>query len=167
MNYDFFEFFDDVYVNYVNDLVSYGCIIDRANGEIVCHSKKFAKSMLAAVMIRETHYLQSRNEYVYMANDMLDKAFDNLDDKFCILSKGKKKSIESLIKKHFSVIFRELSKCYPSSVIYLKNNVGIYDREFYAQRQYKEGHPIDVRRIKKLKEAEGIKEKTCNEYIDE
>lgn len=159
MHKDFKDFFVDVINSFVNDLDTYGCSYSPEEDKIYCHSLKFAKGMLSFALIQMSSRIGKEN-YVYASDAMISEEFDKMSYRFYI-KKGKDKrstKINSLLNKHFSVIYRELSKCFPSNVIFIGTNVGKEDYDIYSRQQFMEGHPIDIRRLKKIRDKEGISE---------
>ena len=162
MRLQFKDFFAEVMDELITQLTTYGCAIVE-NGKIECHSLKFVKALLTFSMMKQTEQLSKAAEgaYTFTSDDMIKNAFSETQDEYCVRvgAKKKLKKINALLEKHFSVIFRELSKCYPSTIIFIGTNVGKDDYEIYAKQQFLEGKPIDVRRLKKIKEKEGIADK--------
>lgn len=159
----FNDFFERTMIEFVENLCNYSSTYTNGPNElkIVCHSKKFAKAFLSYSLLNVVKTMKgSCVEYVYASEDMIDERFQKLSKRFFVEdSKKKHQSIDAALKRHFSVIFRELSKCFPSTVIFIGTNVGKMDYEIYAKHQHLEGSPVDVRRLKKLKQREGILEK--------
>jgi len=157
MKVEFKEFFNSVISNFEQHLLFFGNGLTK-NSDIVCHSKKFAKAFLTYSLLEQANLV--KNNYVFASEKMIEEEFDALTNDFVVLNKNKTtKSINSALRKHFSVMFRELSRCYPSTIIYIGTNVGENDYEIYAKQQFLEGKPIDVRRLRKIKEREGILDK--------
>lgn len=159
MHKDFKDFFNDVIGSFVNDLIVYGCAYSPEEDKIHCHSIKFAKGMLSYVLIQLSNRIGKEN-YVYASDSMINEQFEKLQYKFYIKKNKDKRStrINALLNKHFSVIYRELSKCFPSNVVFIGTNVGKEDYDIYSKQQFLEGRPIDVRRLKKMRDKEGISE---------
>jgi len=161
MNKDFNEFFKIFFKTATDCMDKFGCF-EAKNGEgaVVCASSKFIKGIMTYCLIKAAGEI-SPNDYVYASQKMISDIFDGIDEKFFVrVGKSKKqKCINALLAKHFSVIFREISKCFPSRLIFIGNQVGTKDFAVYAKQQFLEGKPVDVRRLKKIKEKEQITEK--------
>lgn len=175
---EFKEFFKSVINNFEQHLLLMGNGLTKDN-DVICHSKKFAKAFLTYSLLEQANLIKDKlvcddrstkkeifwtfnkqNGYVFASEKMIEEEFNKLETNFVILNKNKTtKSINPALKKHFSVMFRELSRCYPSRIIFIGTNVGINDYEIYARQQFLEGKPIDVRRLRKIKEREGISDK--------
>ena len=157
MNCPFSAFFNEVMINFVEYLSKYGFISANDN-KMVLHSLKFAKAFMTFSLLSMA---STDIKYTFASEEMIRDAFSKTEEEYYIQvgSKKKLKKINPLLEKHFSVIFRELAKCYPSKIIFVGTNVGKDDYEIYAKQQYLEGKPIDIRRIRKIKEKEGIVEK--------
>lgn len=163
MNQPFKEFFVAVMSDLILQLATYGCAVIES-GKIECHSLKFAKALLTFSMMKKTEWLAkfaTGAKYTFASDKMIKQLFSETQDEYYVRvgAKKKLKKINPLLEKHFSVIFRELSKCYPSTIVFIGTNVGKDDYEVYAKQQFLEGKPIDVRRLKKIKEKEGIFDK--------
>lgn len=157
MKVEFKEFFKLVIGDFENQMLLLGNCLTKEN-DVVCHSKKFAKAFLTYSLLKQAN--SQENKYVFASEKMIEAEFNELEANFVVLNKNKTtKSINSALKKHFSVMFRELSRCYPSRIIFIGTNVGANDYEIYAKQQFLEGKPIDVRRLRKIKEREGISDK--------
>ena len=168
MKVEFKNFFSRVMQDFTCNLLTYGCVTTTGNDGYLCHSKKFAKTFLTLSLFNEIFFVKDKlaahgepmKGYVYATEKMIEDEFSTLNEDFLLVGKNKvKKSIKSALCKHFSVMFREMSKCFPSTVIFIGTNVGANDYEIYAKQQFLEGKPIDVRRLRKIKEHEGISEK--------
>lgn len=153
MDYNFDWFFNIFKKELIDRLLTYGCSIEESgSGKVICHSTKFVKGIATFVMLSMVGDMP-KNEFVYTTEKMIHNAFYVMEEQFYIKESRKKraKCINKLIEKHFSVIFRELSKCFPSNVIFVGTNVGEEDCEIYAKQQFREGRPVDVRRLRKIK----------------
>lgn len=168
MKVEFKDFFGQVIQKFTCNLVTYGCVTTSGDDGYLCHSKKFAKTFLTLSLFDEIFFVKDKlamcgepmKGYVYATEKMIEDSFSALEEEFYILNKNKtKKSIKSALCKHFSVMYREMAKCFPSTVIFIGTNVGTNDYEIYAKQQFLEGKPIDVRRLKKIREKEQIVEK--------
>ena len=168
MKVEFKNFFNQVMRKFTCNLLVYGCVTTSNNDGYLCHSKKFAKTFLTLSLFDEVFFVKDKlamcgepmKGYVYATEGMIKEAFNAMDEDFFLIGKNKaKKSIKSALCKHFSVMYREMAKCFPSTVIFIGANVGSDDYDVYAKQQFLEGKPIDVRRLKKIKEQEGIVDK--------
>lgn len=159
MDYNFEYFFKIFIKELVDKLLKYGCSVEEhETGRVICHSTKFVKGILTFVFLSMIGDMP-KNEYVYATEKMIHNAFYVMEERFYVKENRKKraKCINELLEKHFSVIFRELSKCLPSNVIFVGTNVGESDCEIYARQQFLEGRPVDIRRLRKIKNENGIK----------